>query len=116
MSREDSYGYDPMQSKAYDSNVHFGMPLDGKALLKDYQRDYGPTNLRTYSIQCGLQRIDVAAPPIATTQLESREETQVTDNLSTTLMLTITALIQLARTRALKKNCEPMNKRAQNLL
>jgi hypothetical protein len=36
MSREDSYGYDPMQSKAYDSNVHFGTPLDGKALLKDY--------------------------------------------------------------------------------
>jgi hypothetical protein len=36
MSREDSYGYDPMQSKAYDSNVHFGMPLYGKALLKDY--------------------------------------------------------------------------------
>jgi hypothetical protein len=26
MSREDSYGYDPMQSKAYDSDVHFGMP------------------------------------------------------------------------------------------
>jgi hypothetical protein len=39
-----------MQSKAYDSNVHFGMPLDGKALLKDYQHDYGPTNLRTYLI------------------------------------------------------------------
>ena len=27
MSREDSYGYDPMQSKAYDSNVHFGTML-----------------------------------------------------------------------------------------
>ena len=27
MSREDSYDYDPMQSKAYDSSVHFGMPL-----------------------------------------------------------------------------------------
>ena len=27
MSGEDSYGYDPMQSKAYDSSVHFGMPL-----------------------------------------------------------------------------------------
>jgi hypothetical protein len=36
MSRDDSCGYDPMQSKAYDSNVHIGMPLDGKALLKDY--------------------------------------------------------------------------------
>ena len=27
MSREDSNGYDPMQSKAYDSSVHFGTPL-----------------------------------------------------------------------------------------
>jgi hypothetical protein len=27
MSREDSYGYDPMQSKAYDSSVHFRTPL-----------------------------------------------------------------------------------------
>jgi hypothetical protein len=36
MSRKDSYDYDPMQSKAYDSNVHFRMPLDDKALLKDY--------------------------------------------------------------------------------
>jgi hypothetical protein len=27
---------DPMQSKAYNYNVHFGTPLDGKALLKDY--------------------------------------------------------------------------------
>ena len=27
MSREDSYGYDPMQSKAYDSSVHFDTPL-----------------------------------------------------------------------------------------
>ena len=27
MSIEDSYGYDPMQSKAYDSGVHFGTPL-----------------------------------------------------------------------------------------
>jgi hypothetical protein len=27
MSREDFYGYDPMQSKAYDSSVHFGTPL-----------------------------------------------------------------------------------------
>jgi hypothetical protein len=36
MSREDSYGYDPIQSKVYDSNVHFRTPLNGKALLKDY--------------------------------------------------------------------------------
>jgi hypothetical protein len=36
MSREDSYSYGPMQSKAYDSNVHFGTPLDGKEPLKDY--------------------------------------------------------------------------------
>jgi hypothetical protein len=36
MSRDDSYSYDPMQIKAYDSNVHFGTLLDGKALLKDY--------------------------------------------------------------------------------
>jgi hypothetical protein len=35
MSREDSYGFDPMQSKTYDSGVHFGTPLDGKALLID---------------------------------------------------------------------------------
>jgi hypothetical protein len=34
MSREDSYGYDPMQSKAYDSNVHFGMPQDAMTLCK----------------------------------------------------------------------------------
>ena len=27
MSREDSYGFDPMQSKAYDSSVHFRTPL-----------------------------------------------------------------------------------------
>jgi hypothetical protein len=31
MSREDSYGYDPMQSKAYDSSVHFEMPLRWKS-------------------------------------------------------------------------------------
>jgi hypothetical protein len=36
MSREDSYCCGPMQSKAYDSNIHFGMSLDDKALLKDY--------------------------------------------------------------------------------
>jgi hypothetical protein len=36
MSRKDSYGYEPIQSNAYDSNIHFGMPLDDKALLKDY--------------------------------------------------------------------------------
>jgi hypothetical protein len=36
MSKNDSYGYEPMQSKAYDSNVHFRTPLDDKALLKDY--------------------------------------------------------------------------------
>jgi hypothetical protein len=35
MNREDSYGFDPMQNKAYDSSVHFGTPLDGKALLID---------------------------------------------------------------------------------
>ena len=39
MSREDSYGFDPMQSKAYDSNVHFKMSLDGKAPLKDNSGD-----------------------------------------------------------------------------
>ena len=39
MSREDSYGYDPMQSKAYDSSVHFGTPLDGKAPLIDNSTD-----------------------------------------------------------------------------
>ena len=39
MSREDSYGFDPMQSKVYDSSVHFGMPLDGKAPLKDNSDD-----------------------------------------------------------------------------
>jgi hypothetical protein len=27
MSREDSYGYDPMQSKDYVSSVHFRTPL-----------------------------------------------------------------------------------------
>jgi hypothetical protein len=27
MSREDSYDFNPMQSKAYDSSIHFGMPL-----------------------------------------------------------------------------------------
>jgi hypothetical protein len=62
MSREDSYGYDPLQSKAYDSNFDFGTPLDDKSTIESllYQRDYGPTNLRTYSIRCGLQRIDGA--------------------------------------------------------
>jgi hypothetical protein len=39
MSREDFYGYDPMQSKAYDSSVHFGTPLDGKAPLIDNSVD-----------------------------------------------------------------------------
>ena len=39
MSREDSYSYDTMQSKAYDYSVHFGMPLDGKAPLKDNSDD-----------------------------------------------------------------------------
>jgi hypothetical protein len=35
MSRKDSYCYDPVQSKAYDSNVHLGHHLDDKAPLKD---------------------------------------------------------------------------------
>jgi hypothetical protein len=35
MSREDSYCCDPVQSKAYDSNVHLGHHLDDKAPLKD---------------------------------------------------------------------------------
>ena len=39
MSREDSYGSDPMQSKAYDSNVHSGHRLDGKAPLIDNSTD-----------------------------------------------------------------------------
>jgi len=39
MSREDSYGFDPIQSKAYDSSVHFGMPLDSKTPLKDNSDD-----------------------------------------------------------------------------
>jgi hypothetical protein len=82
-----------MQSKAYDSNVHFGMPLDGKALLKDYQRDYGPTNLRTYLIQCGLQRIDGAVTTRCYHTPENREQIEVTDNLSTMVTLTITTLI-----------------------
>jgi hypothetical protein len=47
------------------------------------------------------------SPPAATTQLESREQTQVTDNLSIMLTLTITTLIQLAKARALKITVNP---------
>jgi hypothetical protein len=43
------------------------------------------------------------SPLAATIQPESREQTQVADILSTTLNLTITTLIRLARTRALKR-------------
>ena len=39
MSREDSYGYDRMQSKAYGSNVHLGRRLNGKTLLIDNSTD-----------------------------------------------------------------------------
>jgi hypothetical protein len=39
MSREDSYGFDSMQSKVYDSNVHVGTLLNGKAPLIDNSFD-----------------------------------------------------------------------------
>jgi hypothetical protein len=50
------------------------------------------------------------SPPVATTQPERKDKTQVTNNLSTTLTLTITTLIQLARVRALKRTMNPWTK------
>jgi hypothetical protein len=54
------------------------------------------------------------SPPVITTQPKNRAQTQVTDSLSTTLMLTITTLIQSAnKNQSNQKNCEPMNKRVR---
>ena len=50
------------------------------------------------------------SPPTAITQPRSMEQTQVADSLSTTLMLMITTLIQLARTGALKRTVNPSTK------
>jgi hypothetical protein len=48
--------------------------------------------------------------PLLPHNQKSREQTQVADSLSTMLMLTITTLIQLARTRALKRTVNPWTK------
>jgi hypothetical protein len=54
------------------------------------------------------------SPPVTTTQPKNRAQTQVTDSLSTTLMLTITTLIQSAnKNQSNQKNYEPMNKRVR---
>ena len=47
------------------------------------------------------------SPSTTTMQPRSREQTQVANSLSTTLMLIITTIIQLARTRALKRTVNP---------
>ena len=72
-----------------------GRRLDDKAPLIDNSTDvttvlliYEPAQFGVdYKGQTGL------SPPTATTQPRSREQTQVADSLSTTLMLTITTLI-----------------------
>jgi len=83
-----------------------GRRLDSKGTSKhNYRCDYGPTNLRTYSIWYGLQRIDGAIT--SRYYHTTREQGANAGSLSTTLMVTITTLIQLARTIALKRTMNP---------